>query len=99
MVSADHVVQRSHGLPQVVIRHAPQLLPVHHLGQHRRLVLEELRDEVALAAPEVVGEAEVADGGVGGELPDWEGVQEVAVQPQHAQRLQAGECLLGNGWK
>ena len=99
LVSADDVVQRRDGLPQVVVRHAPQLLPVHHLVQHRRLELEELRDEVALAAPQVVGEAEVVDGGVDGELPHGEGVQEVPVQPQHGQRLQAGECLLGNGWK
>ena len=99
LVSADDVVQGSDGLPQVVVSHAPQLLPVHHLVQHRRLELEEVGDEVALAAPEVVGEGEVVDGGVGGELPDREGVQEVPVQSQHSQGLQTGECLLGNGWK
>ena len=99
LVSADDVIQRSHGLAQVVVSHAPQLLPVHHLVQHGRLVLHEVGDEVALAAPEVVGEGQVVDGRVGGQLPDGEGVQQVPVQPQHRQRLQAGECLLGNGWK
>ena len=80
-----------------VVQETPALLQT--LVQHRRLELEEVGDELALAAPEVVGEGEVVDGGVGGELPDREGVQEVPVQSQHSQGLQTGECLLGNGWK
>ena len=82
-----------------MVRHAPHLGPVQHGVAHLLLVEEQVGEEVALAAPEVVGEGEVVDGGVGGELPDREGVQEVPVQSQHSQGLQTGECLLGNGWK
>ena len=59
-------------------------------------IAEEAGEEVALAAPEVVGEEEGGESGVGGQLPDGEGVEEVAVQPEDGEGLEAGEGVGGD---
>ena len=93
MVGADDVVQRRDGLAEVVVRHAADLRLVLNLGADLLLEDEEVVEEVALAAPEVVGEAEAGQRGVGGQLPDREAAQQIVVQSEGCQLLQVGECL------
>ena len=76
-----------------MVRHAPHLGPVQHGVAHLLLVEEEVGEEVALAAPEVVGQEDGGEGGVAGQLPHGEVVQEVPVQPQYGEGLEAGEGL------
>ena len=99
LVSTDHILQGSDSLAQEMVSHTSDVLPVLNHSAQPLLEHGQVIEEVTFAAPEVVGEAEVADGGGGGELPDGKCLQQVAVQPQHCQRLQTGECLLGDGWK
>ena len=99
LVCADDVLQRRDGLAEEVVSHAADVRPVLDSGAQSLLENHEVVEEVALAAPEVAGEAEAGQQGVGGQLPDGEGAQEVVIQPQDCQLHQAGECVGCDTWR
>ena len=98
-VSTDDIVQGCHSLTQVVVSDTSHLGLVTDLVTNLLLIHQEMVEKVTLAAPEVVGEAEAGEEGVGGQLPDGKLTQQVAIQSQHSQVFQVGKCLSSNTYE
>ena len=99
LVNTVHVVQGSDGLAQVVVSHAADGGLVGDLVPDLLLEHEEVVEEVALAAPEVIGETETGQDWVGGQLPDGKIAQKITIKLQQCQFFQVCKRFSGNAWK
>ena len=76
-----------------MISDTPEFTLVSQLPPDPLLIDEKVVEEVTLAAPEVVGEAETGEERVGDQLPDWKVGQEIVVESQQCELLEIGEGL------